>query len=433
MDSRWSGAKLPFSARDSAAWEKAEQKIQANRRGDVFIRVVDDYGQPLRGLPVRFEQQRHAFRFGVQYPYHAQTYDLLLDAGINAATLWLGWEYVQPERGVYNWEYLDRVWRPSALYQRGLRLTAHALNWFKPGWRVLPQYLLDAPLSELPSLVYEHVGQIARHWASEIETFELANEPFWVDANAIPMTPADMVRICHAASLAVQEVLPNASSEINFAEISRTASYRIRPCDMLETLDRAGVPYHSVGLQSFENACTVTEPPHFYRTKTFTGIIRSLRKYTKFGRPLHISALTVPSVDPSIRPPSRFKLPYGSWDEAKQASYLDAAYTFFFAQPEIEGITWWCPVDGRLALVPNGGLLREDLSPKPAYYALQEWVHRHTSSGQTYTGGEGRTVVKGYAGDYEISVGSGNMGKRVTQQIDARVVTNLTVVLSYNP
>ncbi len=91
--------------------------------------------------PVRYEQRQHLFRFGVHYPYHGPTYDLLQEAGINAVTLWLGWKYVQPEPGVFQWDYLDRVWNPAALHRRGLRLTAHAMNWFKPKWQVLPGYL----------------------------------------------------------------------------------------------------------------------------------------------------------------------------------------------------------------------------------------------------------------------------------------------------
>ena len=435
MDYEWSGTQLALSARDLAAWEGAEQKIKANRCGVVIVRVVDDNGQPLRGVPVRYEQLRHSFRFGVQYPYHRETYDLLEEAGINAATLWLGWKHVQPESGVFNWGYLERVWHPPSLHRRGLRLTAHALNWFKPGWSVLPQYLLDAPVSELPELVYEHVGQVARRWSSYIEGFELVNEPFWADANALPMPLEDMARICQAAALAVLDVVPNARLEVNFAEVSRTRSYYVFPFDMLEALDKAGVPYNSIGVQALENAYTVTDPPTFFRTKTFTGMLQALSSYAKMGKPLNISALCVPSEPPSQEPPSRFKLPSGPWDEPTQASYLDAAYTLFFAQPTVEGITWRCPVDGRLALIPGGGLLREDLSPKPSYHALRQWMRRHsTGAGQAYTEADGRAVIREcYAGDYEISVGTDGVGKKITHRVAAGLANEVTVVLSYNP
>ena len=433
MGGEWRGRSLPLSARDIVFWEKADQEIEANRCGDAIIRVVNDSGQPLKGVPVRFEQRQHAFRFGVHYPYHPETFDLLQQAGINAATLWLGWADVQPQRGVYNLDTLDRVWNPAALHQRGLRLTAHALNWFKPGWRVLPSYLLETPLGQLPHLVYEHTKCLARHWSPYIETFELVNEPFWVEAQAIPLGKEDLVRICHAAALAVGDVLPEVRLEVNFAEVSRLPSYRIHPLEFLQALAEADVPYDSIGLQAFENAYSVTTPPTYYRSKTLSGLAQALRPYAGLSKPLHISALAVPSGPPANKPPAAFKPPYGPWDEPTQAHYLDAAYTLLFAQPQVQGITWWCPVDGRLAYIQCGGLLHEDLTPKPSYDALRQWMIRHTTSGQMPTDIEGKAVISGYAGEYEVSIGVGSMSRRSTQTIEAGVVREQTVVLAYHP
>jgi endo-1,4-beta-xylanase len=430
VGSEWRATALSLSHQDIAMLEVAEERITAHRCGGLVLRVVDAHGQPLRGVPVRYDQTRHSFRFGVQYPYEPQTYDLLQQAGINAATLWLGWEHVQPERGLYNWEYLERVWHPDALRRRGLELTAHALNWFKPRWRVLPQYLCDTPVTRIPHLVYEHISEIGRRWGGQIQVFELVNEPFWVDAQAIPMTLADMVRICRAAALAVGDTVPGARLEVNFAEVSRTATYGVRPCDLIDALDEAGVDHHLVGLQMLENGYTVDEPPTFFRAKTLAGIILSLRQYANLGKALHISAFAAPSAPPPTPPPGHFKLRYGDWQEGNQAAYVDAAYTLLFAQPEVEAITWWCPVDGRLALVPGGGLLRQDLTPKPAYVALQDWMRRHTTHGQTYTDDEGRAVIRGYAGDYDVQIVPEGGGRRASYRIEARMVGDVTVVLS---
>ncbi|MEM0926352.1 MAG: sulfatase-like hydrolase/transferase, partial [Planctomycetota bacterium] len=46
-------------------WRKqAEQRIDRLRKADLEIRVVDDAGKPIAGIPVRVQLQRHAFRFG---------------------------------------------------------------------------------------------------------------------------------------------------------------------------------------------------------------------------------------------------------------------------------------------------------------------------------------------------------------------------------
>lgn len=421
-DVPWSGAQLSLSARDTMLWERSAQQIRAQRCGSLLIRLVDQENQPLRGVNVHYAQQSHALTLGVHYPYRASAYDLLQEGGVNAATLWLGWRDVQPAPGRWNWEYLQRVWNPAALARRGLRLHAQALLWFKPEWRVAPDYLLRAPTTDRPRLVYEHVHELVHRWGAYLGTYELVNEPFWKDADLSSLSVPEMVSVVHAAALAVRDMAPSARLEVNFAEVSRIPSYRVRPMDFLEALERAGVPYHRIGLQALENGYSGNSAPTFYRTKSFTGILQVLHQYAQIGKPLHISALAVPSAPPAVRPPSDFKPPYGEWDENTQARYLDAAYTLLFAQPSVEGITWWCPVDGRLSWIRGGGLLREDLSLKPSYRALRSWVERHTTAGQTVTDGDGKAVISGYAGDYDVAIDLGRRVERRSLTIVSRVV-----------
>jgi len=390
--------------------ERSGQQIRAQRCGSLIVRLVDQDQRPLRGIRVCYAQKTHALALGVHYPYQARVYDLLQGCGVNAATLWLGWHDMQPMPGRWDWERLERVWNPAALACRGLRLHGHALLWFKPEWRVVPAYWLQAPAGDRPRLVYEHVYEIVRRWGAHLGSYELVNEPFWKHADLLALSTDDMVRLVHAAALAVRDMAPSAVLEINFAEASRIPSYRVRPMDFLDALERAGVPYHRIGLQALENAYSANSKPTFYRTKTFAGMIQVLRQYAHVGKPIHVSALAVPALPPSVRPPSDFKLPYGEWDEVSQARYLDAAYTLLFAQPAVEAITWWCPVDGRLAWIRGGGLLREDLSTKPTYAALRAWVGRHTTEGQVVTDGEGKAVISGFAGTYDVSI---HLGRRV--------------------
>jgi endo-1,4-beta-xylanase len=433
MAVEWGGRALALSPKDAALWEKTGSQTEAHRCGAAVIRVIDGDGQPLSGVPVRYEQRRSAFRFGVHYPYQARAFDLFQAAGINAATLWLGWADVEPEPGAFNLDYLERVWNPLALHERGLRLTAHAINWLKPAWRVLPEYLRALPVSDLPRLAYEHTRRIVQRWSPYIDTYELVHEPCWPGARALPLAVEDMVRLCHATALAVRDVYPEARLEVSFSEVSRLPTYTVRPLDFLAALERAGVPYHTIGLQLFENAYSASQPPLYYRSKTLSGILQSQHYYAALGKPLHVTALAAPSVAPPGKPPTYFKPPYGPWNEETQARYLDAAYTYLFAEPQVQGITWWCPVDGRLSYIRGGGLLRQDLSPKPAYAALQQWTARHTSSGQLRSDVEGKAYLRGQAGEYDVAVGVGVLGRSLSLSIEAGGVNEQTVVLAYNP
>ena len=86
-------------------------------------------------------------------------------------------------------------------------------------------------------------------------------------------------------------------------------------------------------------------------------------------------------------------------------------------------------MDGPLALIPGGGLLRADLTPKPAYQALVGWMARHTTKGQTYTDAEGSAHFRGYAGDYQITVGTLERGRSLVHAIEPHLADRVTVVL----
>jgi hypothetical protein len=52
-----------------------------------------------------------------------------------------------------------------------------------------------------------------------------------------------------------------------------------------------------------------------------------------------------------------------------------------------------------------GGLLRFDMSKKPAWERLEELIHHrwHTDT-QAVTDGQGRATFRGFYGDYEVEV-----------------------------
>ena len=65
----------------------------------------------------------------------------------------------------------------------------------------------------------------------------------------------------------------------------------------------------------------------------------------------------------------------------------------------------------------RGGLVRFDLTPKPAYYAVKELFEKewHTHE-ERVCDGDGMTRVKGFCGRYEVTVRAGD--KTITKTID---------------
>ena len=130
-------------------------------------------------------------------------------------------------------------------------------------------------------------------------------------------------------------------------------------------LDTVGMQYHNFFTKEDEaiRACERYNPMHLYRV---------LDNYAKLGRRIQITEMTIPAYTDSPD------------DEQLQAELLKNIYSIMFSHPAMEAIIYWNLVDGyaytkeavgRESIgdmssgenVYRGGLLRFDMSEKPAF------------------------------------------------------------------
>ena len=106
--------------------------------------------------------------------------------------------------------------------------------------------------------------------------------------------------------------------------------------------------------------------------------------YARFGKPMQITEVTVPAYSNDAE------------DEAIQAELIKYLYSIWFSHPNVEQIVYWNVVDGyahlwdtdpikiaasqgNMAIGENyyyGGLLRFDMTPKPAYYTIKNLIQK---------------------------------------------------------
>jgi endo-1,4-beta-xylanase len=101
------------------------------------------------------------------------------------------------------------------------------------------------------------------------------------------------------------------------------------------------------------------------------------------------------------------------FDEQEGARRVADLYTLCFAHPSVRGVFWHGFRDGEPD-AEGGGLLRHDLSPKPAHRVLQKLVAViwHTrSAGQTDA--EGCFAFRGFYGTYRAAVFAGDQAAKV--------------------
>jgi endo-1,4-beta-xylanase len=162
---------------------------------------------------------------------------------------------------------------------------------------------------------------------------------------------------------------------------------------LLQDALAAGVPFDGIGIQAHE--------PHPMRFPLET-VQSTLDRYATLGKDLHITEFT-PASGGEFITGSHLT---GHWDEAAQADYAEKFYRVCFGHPAVVALTWWDLCDNG-AWRKGGGLLRADLSPKPAYTALrklicEEWRTRVAGK----TDASGTFSLCGFYGRYAAKVQS---------------------------
>jgi endo-1,4-beta-xylanase len=163
---------------------------------------------------------------------------------------------------------------------------------------------------------------------------------------------------------------------------------------LLESLREQGRwPFDVVGLQAHMH-----DGPW-----ALTKVWELCETYRVLGLPLHFSEITVLS-GPRLGPGENWG-PTEPALEARQAEYAEQLYTLLFSHPAVGGAIWWDLPDWGAWQHAAAGLLRRDMTPKPAYERLhalikQRWWTR--TNGVTDARGEFRTQV--YRGLHRVTV-----------------------------
>ena len=368
---------------------RAEEGIEKFRKGTGRIAVLDG-GEPVEGAVVSIEQAGHEFLFGCNiYMFDRfdadednEIYRASFEGLFNYATTGFYWRSYEPRKGEPNYGYTRRV--VDWCRERGIRLKGHPILWDHEAG--LPRW--SGGSQPAPGIREKRVRDILRLFGSDIEFWEVVNEP----SHCRGITIDDPYRWARdqdpGAYLIVNDYHVLADGHPPF--------YRL-----LEEAIENGVPFDGIGIQAHEP-----------RTMRFplNRVRKYLDPYSSLGKDLHITEFTPASGGQEILGSD------GKWDEGTQADYAEKFYRVCFSHPSVVAISWWDLCD-RGSWLEGGGLLREDLSPKPAYERLKALIW-----GEWQTSDEGKTdenglfVFDGFYGKYDISISID--GSRVNQRLN---------------
>ncbi|MGB2938082.1 MAG: endo-1,4-beta-xylanase [Phycisphaerae bacterium] len=379
----------------------AEARIEKYRKADAAISVMDAAGKPVAGVKVAVEQTRHAFLFGcnifclnpAENTPAQKAYQDRYAALLNYATLpfyWGGFEHEQGRTGTDRILAMAEWCRDHVIVAKG-----HPLCWHE----VPPRWLAGKPLHEVQALQLGRITRDVTAFRGLVHRWDVVNEAvimpdFGRGENPIAQWCRDVgrVELIKQTFAAALEADPEATLLLNDFDTSPKYEALIRGC-----LD-AGVPIGVIGIQSHMHGG--------YRGAAWAWEV--CERFAKFGKPLHFTEVTIQSGE--MKRNINWGGRYDDWPstpegEARQAREVVEFYRILFSHPAVEAITWWDFSDDRAWMGAPSGLVRKDMSPKPAYDELMKRI-----KGEWWTqtaleaGADGGADFRGFLGDYRVTV-----------------------------
>lgn len=400
--------------------DRIQHGIEQYRKGFATVVIKDMQGKPTTGVTINIKQKKHEFLHGanlfmldeLETEEKNIRYQEAFKQVFNQATLPFYWNTLEPEQGKPRFSKdSSKVYRRPPIdlcmdycEKNGITPKAHCLTYFpfQPDW--VDKYDID----DIKKKLEVRYQQCAQRYADVIPGWEVLNElfctrdPSWRDN--IFFQADDVVDWNFKLA---EQYFPKNELIINEAPFVwdglfafGRSGYYLMIQQALERgvrIDTVGLQYHIFNTQKEEEMLF----QNMYHPKQLYEV---MDQYAKLGLPLQVTEITIPAYED------------GKEGEAIQAELVERLYSIWFSHPAMEAIIYWNLADGYahgahpgdMTVGENiyfGGLLRFDMSKKPAYDMIkhlftERWITRTTIR----TNGTGIAKFKGFYGDYELQI-----------------------------
>jgi len=369
------------AAQDILSNPAINARIISNRTAQVTITLLNQEHQSLTNTTITISHVRHNFLFGCNAFMLNSCPETKLETAyrdhfkglFNFATLPFYWSAYEKKPGKTSQAAIAKMvrWcRANNINPKG-----HPLAWHK----CLPQWILKKSPEQVYANLSRRITREILDFKGEISTWDVLNEPVIMPSYKTNSNP--LARYCVRAGITTmisqtfsvaRSAAPNAILTLNDYNTSQ------RYADIIKSSLNAGVPIDVIGIQSHMHN------GYWGKEKLW----KVCERFAQFGTPLHFTELTITS----------------SEGEAIQAQQVEECYRILFSHPAVQAVTWWDLSDRGAWRNAPAGLLRKDMSPKPAYAALRKLVNKewHTGPLTIKTDTKGQATFRGFRGDYHL-------------------------------
>ncbi len=412
---------------------QVDTRIEKYRMGSATLRLLGPNGKSLTsGSIVSIEQKRHKFLFGCNIfklnrcrtPEDNAAYAERFAALLNFATLPFYWWNYERQQGRPDDDRTEEIVRWCKAHNITTKGHPLAWNYAQPPW--LPK----DPDSAM-QLQFKRIERCVQRFKNKVDIWDVVNEATHYDRpgckERAPILTEAISRMGVGAYVresfkSARKANPKATLLIN--DYRTDSSYAEKVISQL--VDDSGQPlYDVVGIQSHMHG-------------GYWGVQKAwetCERFAKFGKPLHFTETTLISGEQGWELRQKRKDPNFRWvstseGEKSQAEQVAEFYRVLFSHPAVEAITWWDFTDQNAWQRAPAGLVRDVMSPKPAYNELERLIKdKWWTQAETTVAAGGNTSFRGFLGKYEVAVrigsrkltGTFRLDKTAKQTIDVRL------------
>jgi len=431
---------------ESLELERAHQDIDKYRKGDATLQVVDENGKPLENADVTIAQTSHDFMFGASLDQIRQLdlYELLRSAGTNLALISVYWSETEPSLGHYNldpWPTLGL----ASLKDKGIRVGTEILVNLERGPETWDTGLISLNYDQLKAKIHEHASKVTLHYADYVDYWIVTGNSNFAE-NSLGFTMEQNLELIRIAVAAVRSADPTAEVLLKFdqpcgwsvgPDYVGLEEFPVDPFTYVSRLNQYGIDHDGIALSFKYGSLWETGPGTFenmglgvaaHPFRDLGSISRLLDSYVALSEPIHIT---------EFNSPSNFTSDWGywhnrSWNEELKTEWIKEFYTIAFSKPMMREITYNNVIDETFQEAGQG-LLEADYSPKRSFYALKQLVTEDwTTHLKVKTDTNGRVSFRGFGGDYNIAVSTGNLWKNFTIHVNEQESKSLQIIFDRN-
>ena len=404
-----------------------EQNIDRNRKTNLKVTVLDSSGKPVPDADVHIKEKGQSFYFGTevqgldpadpsidQTKYQGALMNLF--TGATVTPYWPQTEKTIAETGkpgdptAVDYSNFDRQinWLSSPEHNLPVKLTPVFWPHYTPGFVPQDPAAAEQLADQRTRAFMDHFSKFPDVKVAENNEVAAAlNDTSpngvtrWVQQEAVQQNDGGAGVVEHETEIEKSALKANNNNTMQI--IYNDYIENGQETKLLDQLQKDGKLPDEIGIQMH---MTQGEWP-------LARVEKIVNDLAKYGKPIYISEISVVSGDHRIGVDGK-KIPENSWPstaegEKRQADYVDKLYSLLYSNPNVHGITWWDLGDKNSWQSAPRGLLRSDMSPKPAYNLLEQRIrHDWETDNNCRTDSKGSCDERVFAGDYEITVSDGH-------------------------